>query len=116
MLRLQFIPVYPLAVLENGVAGMKIHLLGSGTQLQNLIDVRHQFLRGSGTAVVVAGGLDAAGQRFGGVGIEAPDIVTLPAVQGHRDSFQLRDGGISVDAQSGIFGFCFCATHFVTSI
>ena len=39
-------------------------------------------LRGAGTAGVVASGLDAAGQGLGGVGVKAPDIISLPAVQG----------------------------------
>ena len=46
--------------------------------------MRHQFLRGTGTTGVVAGGLNAAGQGLSGVGIKAPDIISLPAVQGDR--------------------------------
>ena len=116
MLRLQLVPVCPLAVLENGVAGVEVHLLGAGTQLQYHVQIGHQFLRGSGPAGVVAGGLDTAGQGLGGIGVEAPDIVTLPAVQGNGNGFQFGNCRVGVDAQGGIFGFCFCVTHFVTSI
>ena len=83
VLRLQFVPVHPWVFLvKNGVGGMEIDLFGAGAEGQHLVHVGHQFLRGAGTAGVVAGGLDAAGQGLGGVGIKAPDVISLPAVQG----------------------------------
>ena len=83
VLRLQLVPVYPRVFLvKNGVGGMEIDLFGAGAEGQHLVHVGHQFFRGAGTAGVVAGGLDAAGQGLGGVGIKAPDVISLPAVQG----------------------------------
>ena len=83
VLRLQPVPVHPWVFLvKNGVGGMEVDLFGAGTEGQHLVHVGHQFFRGAGTAGVVAGGLDAAGQGLGGVGIKAPDVISLPAVQG----------------------------------
>ena len=48
--------------------------------------------RWAGTAGVITGGLNTAGKRFGGIGVEAADIVALPAMQGNRNVFQLGNG------------------------
>ena len=90
---------------------MEVDLFGAGAEGQYLVHICHQFLRGAGTAGVVAGGLDAAGQGLGGVGIKAPDIISLPAVQGDGDSFQSGNGGFGVHANGSVAGFCFCVTH-----
>ena len=116
MLRLQLVPVGPLAVLKNGVAGVEVQLLHPGAQLEHQVQVGHQFLRCPGPAGVVPRGLDAAGKRGVGVGVEAPHIVPLPAVQGHGDGFQPLNSGIGVYAESGILGLCFLITHCVSSV
>ena len=82
VLQLQPVPVHPRVFLvKNGVGGMEIDLFGAGAEGQHLVHICHQFLRGAGTTGVVAGGLDAAGQGLGGVGIKATDVISLPAVQ-----------------------------------
>ena len=81
----QLVPVRPVAVLKDGVAGVQVDFLGAGAELQHLVDVGHQLLRCTGAAGVVAGGLDAAGQRLAGVGVKAAHVIALPAVQADGD-------------------------------
>ena len=113
MLRFQLIPIHPLAVLKNGIAGVKIQLLGAGAELQHHVQIGHQLLRGSGPARIVGGGLDASGEGLGGVGIETTNVVALPAVQRNGNILQLCDGGIGIDTKCDIFGFCFCVRHII---
>ena len=80
MLRLQLVSIRPPAVLEDGIAGMEIQLFGAWAELQDLVDIRHQFCMVPGPPGVIAGGLDASGQGLRGVGVKAPDVVALPAV------------------------------------
>ena len=113
MFGFQLVPVCPAAILKDGIGCMKIHFLGARAQLQYHVQVSHQFLGGSGTARIVAGGLDAAGEGLGGVGVEAPDIVSLPAVQGNGDVLQFGDGSIGINAEGCVSGFCFCVRHII---
>ena len=50
MLGFQLVPIRPLAVLENGIAGMEVYFLGAGAQLQHHVQIGHQFLGSSGPA------------------------------------------------------------------
>ena len=115
VLRLQPVPVGPLTVLKDGVAGMKIQLFPAGAELQNLIQIRHQLLGVSRPPGVVAGGLDAAGKGLSGVGVKAPDVVPLPAVQGNGDGFQRFHGFVHIDADVLIAFFCFLVSHVYSS-
>ena len=116
VLGLQLVPVRPLAVLEDGVAGVEVHLGGAWDQLQRLVQIGHQFLRRPGTARVVAGGLDAAGQGLTGVGVEAPHVVPLPAVQADGHGLEPRYGRFRVHAVGGVLLFCFLIAHVSASI
>ena len=111
VLRLQLVPVGPLPIFKNSVAGMKIQLFRARTQLQHHIQVCHQFLRSPGAARVVAGGLDAPGEGLGRIGVKAAHIVPLPTVEGNRDGFQTFEGGIGVHMVSGVFCFCVLIAH-----
>ena len=116
MLRLQLIAVDPLVLGKNSIAGVEIQLLRAGAQLQHLLDIRHQLLRGPRAAGIAAGGLDAAGKGLGGVGVETAHIVPLPAVQRDRSSFQLVQRCLGIYAEGGIFLFCFRIAHRSASI
>lgn len=82
VLGLQLVPIYPLAVVKDGIACVEVQLFCAGAQLEHLLDVRHQLLRSPRAAGIAASGLDAAGKGLGGVGVETAHIVPLPAVQG----------------------------------
>ena len=109
VLGLQPVPVHPAAVfvVKDGVAGVEIELLHAGAQLEDQVDVGHQFLGSAGPAGVVAGGLDAAGEGLGGVGVKAADVVALPAVEGDGSLHQALHGLLGVHTQSGVFLFRF---------
>ena len=107
VLGLQLVAVCPLTLFKNGVGGVEIHLLGAGAKLQHQIQIGHQLFRGSCLSGIVAGGLNAAGEGLGGIGIKATNIVTLPAVQRNRNTLQFFDGSIGIHAQRTIFCFCF---------
>ena len=109
--RLQFVSVCPFPVFENGIAGMQVHLRCTGNQAQHLVQVRHQLFRGACTARIIARGLDSAGQRFARIGIKAPHVVTLPAVQGHRYPFQFFNGCVGINADSRIAFSGFFVAH-----
>ena len=111
----QLVPVGPFSVLEDGVAGVEVQLLLAGAQLEHHVQVGHQLLRGAGPAGVVPGGLDAPGEGLGGVGVEPPHVVPLPAVEGHGDGAQRLDGPVRVHPQGGVFGFCLVVTHMDSS-
>ena len=116
MLRLQLIAVDPLALGKNSIAGVEIQLLRAGAQLQHLLDIRHQLLRGPRAAGIAAGGLDAAGKGLGGVGVETAHIVPLPAVQRQRHSFQLCKRRFGIHTEGSVFFFCFRIAHRSASI
>ena len=116
VLRLQPVPVGPLAVLKNGIAGVKIQLLCAGAELQDFLDVCHQLLRRSRAAGIIAGGLDAARERLGRVGVKAAHVVALPAVQGNRRGFQLFQRRFDIDFQGFICFLCLCVAHWSASI
>ena len=113
--RLQFVPAYPFTGGKNGVACVEVQLFCAGA-LQHLFDVRHQLPECPCPAGIAAGGLDAAGEGLGGVGVEATHIIALPAVQRDRGGFQLRNRRLSVYADSCVFFFCFRIAHRSASI
>ena len=116
MLRLQLIAVDPLVLGKNSIAGVEIQLLRAGAQLQHLLDIRHQLLRGPRAAGIAAGGLDTAGEGLRGVGVETAHIIPLPAVQGQRHSFQLCKRRFGIHTEGGVFFFCFRIAHRSASI
>ena len=116
MLRLEPVAVRPLALVEDRVAGVQVQLRPAGDEGQHLVEVGHQLLGRAGAAGVVAGGLDAAGQRRVGIGVEAAHIVALPAVEGDGDGLQPLDRGVRVHAEKGVFLFCFGVAHLSASI
>ena len=104
VLGLDLVTIHPAAVLliEDGVAGMEVHLLGAGAQLHHHVQVGHQLFGGAGAAGIVAGGLDAAGQGRVGVAIKAAHVVALPAVQAHGRLAELFHGSVHVHADGGV--------------
>ena len=107
----QLVPVRPVAVLKDGVAGVQVDFLGARAELQHFINVGHQLFRRAGAAGVVAGGLDAAGQRLAGVGIKAAHVIPLPAVQADGNGLQPGHGGVNIHAEGGVGGFCGFVAH-----
>ena len=96
---------------EDRVVGMEVEAVRAGDQGEGLLDVGHQLLRVAGAAGVVAGRLDAAGERA--VVVEADDVVALPAVHGDVEPFEGLQGGLDVDAEVLVEGFCGCETGVV---
>ena len=113
VLGFQLIPIHPTAILlvEDGIAGVEIHLHLTGDQGDHLVDIGHQFFVCTGPAGIVTGGLDTAGEGLVGIGVKTANIITLPAMQGNRNLLQLFHCGIGVDTQGSIFCFCFQVTH-----
>ena len=66
--------------IEDRVARVQVQLHLSGDQLQDFVDVRHQLLRRRRAPGIISGGLNAAGQGFVRVGVEAAHVVALPTV------------------------------------
>ena len=116
VLRFQLVAVRPLAVLEDRVACVQVHLRPSGDQGKHLVEVGHQFFRRPRSAGIVAGGLDAAGEGLARIGIEASHVVSLPAMQRDRDVFQGLNGFFGVHAVRRIFLFRFRVTHLSSSV
>ena len=87
---------------------MQVQLLFAGHQRERLIDVRHQLLGRGGLAGIVAGGLDAAGQRLAAV--KAGHIVALPAVDGNGDVLQRIKRLFDIHAKRGVHLFCLIET------
>lgn len=98
VLGLQRVPAGPLSGPEDGVAGVEVQLFQAGAQLQHHVQVGHQLLGGAGPAGVIPRGLDAAGEGGAGVGVEAPHVVPLPAVEGHGDGVQRLQCPVRVHA------------------
>ena len=113
VLGFQLIPIHPTAILlvEDGIAGVEIHLHLTGDQGDHLVDIGHQFFVCTGPAGRGTGGLDTAGEGLVGIGVKTANIITLPAMQGNRNLLQLFHCGIGVDTQGSIFCFCFQVTH-----
>ena len=111
MFRFQFIPVRPFTVFKNGIAGVQVHLRCAGNQAENHVEVSHQFFRISSSARIIAGRLDPAGERLGRIRIKSADIISLPAVQGNRNSFQFFDRGIRIHTHCRITFFRIVITH-----
>ena len=96
---------------EDGVGGVEVDFLRAGAEGENNVDVRHQLFGGTGAAGVIAGGLDAAGQGLAGVGVEAADVVALPAMEGNRHGFEARDGSVGIYADGSVFLLGFLVAH-----
>ena len=82
---------------EDRVVGVEVEAVRAGDEREGLLDVGHQLLRRAGAAGVVAGRLDAAGERA--VVVEADDVVALPAVHGDVEPAEGLEGGLDVDAE-----------------
>src|SRR5690606_30620687 len=88
---------------EVAVDRVQIEAVPTGQQLVNEFEVLTQLVDGAGLAGIVAGGLDAAGER--GVGaLETADIVALPAVHGDRRGGEGLERGLHIDAERLIGG------------
>ncbi len=115
MLGLQLVTIHPAAVflVKNGVGRVQVHLLHAGAQLQYQINVRHQLFGGTGTARIVARGLNAAGQGLVGIGVKAAHVVALPAMQTQGRMAQLLKGGFHIYAigRIALLGICKLITH-----
>lgn len=68
---------------------MQIQFLFARRQAQNFVKVRHQLLGRGSLAGIVAGGLDAAGERL--LRVKADDVVALPAVNGDGYVFSVSN-------------------------
>ena len=83
MLGLKRVAVGKFALFENRVAGVNVDLLLAGNERHSFIHIGKQLFGSSCLARIVTGGLDTAGKRA--VMVEADNVVTLPAVHGHRN-------------------------------
>ena len=90
----------PFLLVENRVARVQVDLLRAGAELQRDVQVRHQLLRRAGAAGVIAGRLDAAGQRRRRVAVKAAHVVALPAVQRDRNACKPADRLVRIDASA----------------
>lgn len=116
VLRLQTVPIHPFPRCEDGVGCVQIQLLRPRTEPKRFGKIRHQLLRRSRPPGIVAGRLDAAGQRLIRVGVKAPHVVPLPAVQGHGDGFQLLQRGLRIHADGRILCLSLLIAHRIASI
>ena len=93
----ELVTVSPLAILEDRIACVKVHLRRAGYQAHHLIQVRHQLFGSPSASGIVACCLNAAGEGLAGVGVEASNVIALPAMQRDGNIFQLRDRRVSVN-------------------
>ena len=97
MAGLERVAVDEAVLAEDRVVGVEVEAVRAGDEREGLLDVGHQLLRVAGAAGVVAGRLDAAGERA--VVVEADDVVALPAVHGDMELSEGLQGGLDVDAE-----------------
>jgi hypothetical protein len=79
---------------------MEIDAVVSGEESLDELEVGADFLDITGASGVVAGGLDASGERSHA--LEASDIVGLPAMQGNLLFLQLGNGLVGIYANGSI--------------
>ena len=116
VLRLKLVTIHPLAVLEYGVARVKVQLLRAGAQLQNHVDIGHQLFGCARSAGVIAGCLDSAGKWLGRVGVKTAHIVALPAVQRYWNRLEPRYCSVGFNAELCVFFSSLVVTHLSASI
>ena len=110
MLGFELVTVDFLAVLEDRVAGMEVHTVLAGDELESQFKICHQFFRRTRLARVVAGGLNAAGESS--CVLESCHVVSLPAVHGNGNLREFLYGLLGIYAECGILLFRFCVAHF----
>ncbi len=103
LLDAQLVAVH-LAALHLSVAGVEVEAVAAGHDRKCLLEVCPQFIGCAGLAGVVAGDGQSAAERLAGV-LKAPDIITLPAMDGNRDAVELLEGFVGVHAQGGVAFF-----------
>ena len=112
MLRPEFIPLRPVFLRHDGVAGVQIQPFLARNQAAGLVKIGGQLFEGAGLAGIVSGGLNAAGKGFSGV-FQPGHVIPLPAMNRDRNLLQSGNSGIGVYAPRGVafFGFLIHA-HF----
>ena len=98
MARLNLVAVHLLAGIIQVIC-MNVDLGSTRNQVEGFREVGAQFFQSAGTAGIIAGGLNAAGQRIA-VPFKAEHIVALPAMQ--------RDGSLvaKLDGLVGVYPDC----------
>ncbi len=98
VLRFNFIAIHRFVAFK--IDGVQVEAFRAGDQPQRQIHVGAQFVGVARASRIVAGGLNAAGQRALRV-FKAAHVVALPAVHGNRNLIQLGYGGFDIDAGIG---------------
>jgi len=80
---------------------MQVETVRARHKRDRLLEVLPQFLRRPRLARIIAGDGQSPAQLLPGP-LETADVVTLPAMDGNRDSAKLFDSSLSIHAQFGI--------------
>ena len=100
MLRLELIAVHFLTRLKHGIAGMQIQPVLSGDQAQRRFNILLQLRKIPRAAGIIAGRLNAAGNRSGTV--EADHIVALPTMNRDGNSGKRVQRRFHIDSQKRV--------------
>ena len=100
--RLNFVSVNK-TVLKNSIASVNVQLHFTGAKRNRFVHIGKKFFGISCFSGIVAGGLNAAGQRA--VVVKARNIVSLPAMERKRNVFEFCDSRIGINAVSRICRF-----------
>jgi hypothetical protein len=103
MLRLEFVAIHVL-VAGLGVEGVEVEALFAGEELQHLIEIGAHLVAVAGAAGIAAGRHDPAAGEAILRGLEAPDVVRLPAMQGDGHPEGVANGSVGVHAEIGVAG------------
>lgn len=90
---------------------MQIQAMAAGDQAQSRLDILPQIVDRLCLARVISGGLNAAARQLGAGRFKAADVITLPAVHGNRNRFQLLQSRIDIHAplRVALLGEFICA-------
>ncbi len=83
-----------------GIHGMQVDAAPAGDQRQRPVQVGAQFAGGPRPAGIMAGRLKAA--QVAARGLEAGDVIALPAVNRDRNAGQAAQGAFGIHAQGGV--------------
>lgn len=97
MLRLDRVTVDGLAS-KVAVGGVKIESVGTWNQAECFVEVRSEFIEGSGAARMIAGDGNPTGESASG-GFKAGDIIALPALERDGDGGQRAKRGFCIDPE-----------------
>ena len=86
------------------IARVQIQLCFAGNQRNRLVDIGAQFIRRARASGIVSRRLNTAGERIRAV--EPDDVVTLPAVHGHRDCVRTGNRGLHINTARSVCFLC----------